>query len=231
MSGYEYAKGEYVVIEPEELAKLRGESERAVTIDAILSQHTIDPVYFTDKTYYLVPDGAVGQKPFALIQRCLADDELQAVGRVILFGREELVLVRPVEKLLAMTALKYESQVAHAETLDEEVEKTTLAREELNLTKKLLEAFEKPKFSLAEYKDHYVEELTKLIEAKVAGEEVVTPPKSEQPHVINLMDALKKSVAAAKKGSREEPAGRKPRKATASHNGHHRPAKRRRKSA
>src|SRR5436190_13763903 len=218
VSGYEYAKGEYVVIEPEELARLRGERERAVNIDAVLSQNTIDPVYFTDKTYYLVPDGAVGQKSFALIQRCLADDELQAVGRVILFGREELVLVRPVARLLAMTALKYESEVAHAETLEEEVDKTTLAREELNLTKKLLEAFEKPKFSLTDYKDHYVEELTKLIEAKVAGEEVVTPPKSEEPHVINLMDALKKSVAAAKKSGKESATAKKPR--TVSSNGH-----------
>jgi DNA end-binding protein Ku len=231
VSGYEYAKGEYVVIEPEELAALRGERERAVTIDAVLSQHTIDPVYFTDKTYYLTPDGAVGQKPFALIQRCLADEELQAVGRVVLFGREELVLVRPVDKLLAMTALKYESEVAHADTLEEELEEATLAREELNLTKKLLEAFEKPKFSLADFKDHYVEELTKLIQAKVEGKEVVAPPAPEEPHVINLMDALKKSVAAAKKGGREEPAARKRRKAAASHNGHaHRHTKRRRKT-
>ena len=127
VSGYEYAKGEYVVIEPEELAKLKGERERAVTIDAVLSQHTIDPVYFTDKTYYLVPDGAVGQKPFALIQRCLADEELQAVGRVVLFGREELVLVRPVDKLLAMTALKYEAEVAHAQTLREELDEVKYA--------------------------------------------------------------------------------------------------------
>src|SRR6266576_1708702 len=176
VSGYEYAKGEYVVIEPEELARLRGERERAITIDAVLSQHTIDPVYFTDKTYYLTPDGAVGQKPFALIQQCLADEELQAVGRVILFGREELVLVRPVDKLLAMTALKYEAEVAHADALEEEVKKAELSREELALTKRLVEAFEKPKFSLAEYKDHYVEQLAKLIEAKVQGKEVVTPP-------------------------------------------------------
>src|SRR5205814_171039 len=189
----------------------------------------IDPVYFTDKTYYLLPDGAVGQKPFALIQQCLADDELQAVGRVILFGREELVLVRPVDKLLAMTALKYEAQVAHADTLEEELEKTTLVRDELNLTKKLLEAFEKPKFSLAEYKDHYVEQLKELIQAKVEGKELVTPPAAEEPHVINLMDALKKSVAAAKKEGHEEPHGRKPRKAAASHNGHAHRTKRRRK--
>jgi DNA end-binding protein Ku len=219
VSGYEYAKGEYVVIEPEELARLRGETEKAVTIDAVLSQHTIDPVYFTDKTYYLVPDGAVGQKPFALIQQCLADDELQAVGRVILFGREELVMVRPVEKLLAMTALKFESEVAHADALDEELEKMPLPRAELNLTKKLLEAFEKPKFSLAEYKDHYVEELTALIQAKIEGKEVVAPRSPEEPHVINLMDALKKSVAAAKKNGHEKN-GRKPRKAAAKENGH-----------
>src|SRR4051812_7636767 len=190
VSGYEYAKGEYVVIEPEELARIRGERERAITIDAVLSQHTIDPVYFTDKTYYLTPDGAVGQKPFELIQECLAKDELQAVGRVILYGREEVVLVRPVEKVMAMTALKYEAEVAHADAFNEEVEKTTLVREELNLTRKLLEAFEKPKLSLAEYKDHYVEQLKELIQAKVEGKELVTPPAAEEPHVINLMDAL-----------------------------------------
>jgi DNA end-binding protein Ku len=226
VSGYEYAKGEYVVIEPEELSRLRGESERAITVEAILSQHTIDPVYFTDKTYYLVPDGAVGQKPFALIQQCLADEELQAVGRAVLFGREELVLVRPVDRLLALTALKYEAEVSHASALHEELEKPHFAREELALTKKLLEAFEKPKFSIAEFKDHYVEELTQLIEAKVAGEEVVSPPKSEEPHVINLMDALKKSVAAAKKGGKREAAARKPKKSAAQAS-----ARRRRKTA
>ena len=80
--------------------------------------------------------------------------------------------------------------------------------------------------SLADYKDHYIEELTKLIEAKVSGQEVVSPPKSEEPHVINLMDALKRSVAAAKKGGREEN-GRKPRKEAAAE---HRPSKRRRKT-
>lgn len=230
-SGYEYAKGEYVVIEPEELAKLRGERERAVTIEAIVSQHTIDPIYFTDKSYYLAPDGAAGQKPFALIQKCLADDELQAVGRVVLFGREELVVVRPIDQVLAMTALKYQSEVAHADTLQEEVERTTLSRDELTLTKRLLEAFEKPKFSIAAFKDSYAEELTKLIEAKVEGKELVTPPVSEEPRVINLMDALKKSVAAAKKDNAPAgPRGRKPKKVVASTN-HSRTSKRPKKSA
>jgi len=231
VSGYEYAKGEYVVIEPEELARLRGERERAITIDAVMSQYTIDPLYFTDKTYYLTPDGAVGQKPFVLIQKCLAEDELQAVGHVVLYGREELVLVRPVNHVLAMTALKFESEVAHAEALDEGVEKASTSAGELKLTRQLLDAFEKSKFSIADYKDHYVEELTKLIEAKVQGKEVVTPPAPEEPKVINLMDALKKSVAAAKKGDDGHAPPGKGRKAAHHHNGHRGTTKRRRKSA
>lgn len=230
VSGYEYAKGEYVVIEPDELSRIRGDSERAVTLDAVLSQHTIDPVYFTDKTYYLVPDGAVGQKPFTLIQQALADEELQAIGRVVLFGREELVLVRPVDRLLAMTALKFESEVATADTFRDEVEETSVTREELKLTKTLLDAFEKADFSLANYKDHYAEELTKLIEAKVQGKEIVAPPTREEPHVINLMDALKKSVAAAKRSGPGDSNGKKPRKAAARAPAR-RPAKRRRKTA
>jgi DNA end-binding protein Ku len=83
VSGYEYAEGQYVVIEPQELAKLRGERERAVTLEAVVPLDAIDPTYFTEKTYYLVPDGKVGQKPFALIQQCLNEDELQAVGRAL----------------------------------------------------------------------------------------------------------------------------------------------------
>jgi DNA end-binding protein Ku len=228
VSGYEYAEGQYVVIEPQELAKLRGERERAVTLDAVVPLDAVDPVHFTDKTYYLVPDGAVGQKPFALIQQCLSEDELQAVGRVVLFGREELVLVRPVEGLLAMTALKFESQIAHASIFVEELEKPTLKSQEVELTKKLLEAFVKEDFSLASYEDTYVEKLTELIQAKVEGKEVVTPPASEEPHVINLMDALKRSVAAARKGERRTTGPRKAaRKAPAAHA---RPAKRKRKT-
>jgi DNA end-binding protein Ku len=129
-----------------------------------------------------------------------------------------------------MTALKYESEVSHAEALDEEVEKSPLAKEELTLTNRLLEAFEKPKFSLADYKDHYIENLRELIEAKVQGKELVTPPKAEQPHVINLMDALKKSVAAAQRGDGAEGGGKTRRKAASTAKSQSSGTKRRRKT-
>jgi DNA end-binding protein Ku len=211
VSGYEYAEGQYIVIDPDEIKKLRSESERAVTIDAIVAGDAIDAIYFTEKTYYLLPDGAVGQKPFALIQKSLADDNLQAVARVVLFGREELVVVRPVENLLAMTGLKYEAEVAQPDALKDELETPKLEREELSLTQTLLKAFIKDKFSLAAYKDEYVEKLTELIEAKVEGREIVSPPAAEEPQVINLMDALKKSVAEAKRNGKGH-AAKKPRR-------------------
>lgn len=201
VSGYEVAKGQFVVIEDEEIKALKPERERVVSLQAIVAQDAIDPVYFTDKTYYLLPDGKVGQRPFALIQQCLADDNMQAVGQVVLFGREELVVVRPVDRVLEMTMLKYEQEVNHSGGLEEELETPDLKKEELNLTKTLLAAFEKEDFSIADFKDHYVEKLTELIEAKAQGKEIAVPPPTTEPQVINLMDALKKSVAAAKETS------------------------------
>src|SRR6188768_623896 len=92
VSGFEYSDGQYVVIEPDEIEALRTEADRAVNVDAVLPAGTIDPLYYSDKAYYLVPDGAVGQKPFVLIQKSLADGELEAIAKAVLFGREELVL-------------------------------------------------------------------------------------------------------------------------------------------
>jgi len=207
VSGYEYADGQYVVIEPAELDQLRTEADRAINVDAVVPLKSIDPLYFTDKSYYLVPDGAVGQKPFVLIQKALADDNLAAIARAVLFGREELVLIRPVENVIALTAMRYESEVTHAESVADEVESPELAREEVELTKTLVKAFSKKKVSIAAYQDEYVSHLTQLIEAKVAGKEIVTPPQTEQAHVINLMDALKKSVAQAG-GQEKKPRGK-----------------------
>jgi DNA end-binding protein Ku len=197
VSGFEYSDGQYVVIEPDEIEALRTEADRAVNVDAVLPAGTIDPLYYSDKAYYLVPDGAVGQKPFVLIQKSLADGELEAIAKAVLFGREELVLIRPVENVLQLTALRYETEVTHASSVADEVETPDLSREEQDLTKTLVKAFMKKKVSIADYEDEYIAKLTQLIEAKVAGKEIVTPPETEQPHVINLMDALKKSVAQA----------------------------------
>jgi DNA end-binding protein Ku len=207
VSGYEYAKGQYVIIDPEELARLRKRGEREITIDAVVAPSAIDPLYYTDKSYYLVPDGAVGQKPYALLQQALEGEDRFAVARGVLFGREELVLLRPVDGLLALTALKFDAEVTHGESFAEELTTPELSREEIGLTQTLLQAFEKKKFSIASYKDSYLEKLTEVVEAKVEGKELVTPPPTDEPKVINLMDALKKSLAKAKPAGEESSNG------------------------
>jgi DNA end-binding protein Ku len=213
VSGYEYAKGQYVVIEPEELAELRGDKERAINIEAVVPHQTIDRLHCTDRSYYLLPDGKVGERPFVLLQHCLAQEGLEAVCRGILFSREELLLLRPVENVLAVTVLKFEAEVARPDELGESLHEPQLKKEEIALTKTLLEAYRKEDFSLAQFKDHYASDLNKLIEAKVQGKEVVKPPSPETPQVINLMDALKKSLASKKPATAgPRPARRKPRR-------------------
>jgi DNA end-binding protein Ku len=206
VSGYEYAKGQYVVIEPGEVEKLRTDEDRAITVDAIVPQATIDPLYFTHKTYYLVPDGAAGQKPFVLLQHGLAEDGLEAVARGILFGREELVVIRPVENVLAMTALKYQAEVRQPSLVSGDVEKVSVHKPEAELARTLLKSFLRRDFSLGAYKDEYAQKLKTLIAAKVEGKEVVAPAESHTPQVINLMEALKKSVASAASGRHKRPA-------------------------
>lgn len=200
VSAYEYSDEQYVVVDSKELKTLREAGERAVNVEAVVKAGSIDPLYFTDKTYYLLPDGAVGQRPYALLQQTLADDERWAIGKAVLYGREELVLIRPLDDLISMTALKYDAEVVHPKALADELETPPLTDAEVSLTKTLLKAFVRPKFSMTEYKDDYVENLTELIEAKVAGKKIVAAPAAEDPPIINLMDALKKSVAAVSNG-------------------------------
>ena len=137
-----------------------------------------------------------------MLLECLAQDKLEAVGRGMLFGREELVLLRPDEEFLTLTALKYEAQVRDSGELNKP-EQPPLKKEEITLTKSLLESYAKKDFDLAEYTDRYTTDLAQLIEAKVQGKDVVRPPAAESPPVINLMDALKKSLAAKDKPRRK----------------------------
>lgn len=202
VSAYEYAKGQYVVIEKEELAQIRGERDREISIDVVVQPGTVGPLYITERSYYLLPDGKVALKPYALLRECLEHDGLEAVGHGVLFGREELVLLRPDEDVMTLTALKYDAQVRGIEELTSP-QAPELNKQELALTRTLLESFTRKDFDLAEFEDHYADDFASLVEAKVQGKEVVRPPAAEPPPVINLMDALKKSLAAKEKPRRK----------------------------
>jgi DNA end-binding protein Ku len=193
--GYEYEKDRYVIFEKDELQQAKGDRERSINIEAVVSPDAISAFYFTEKSYYLVPDGKAGHKPFALLRQALSDEDRAAVARGVLFGREELLFIRPVEDVLGVTALKFAAEVPAPSELGE-VPGADAKKEELALTKTLLKSFTQSKFSLETFADRYNERLTELVEAKVKGKEViVTDERPERPPTINLMDALRKSLA------------------------------------
>jgi DNA end-binding protein Ku len=201
VSGYEHAKGQYVVIDPEELAKLRAESDKAVKIEGFIKADAIEPIYHAGRTYYLLPDGVAGNKPFALLHRGMVDADVVALAQVVIAGREQLVLLRPIENLLALTILHHEAKVKAFSEFAGEIGEEEMGPEERALTATLIDASFLEDFDFASYKDAYVENLRKLIKMKVDGQEIVEAPVPEAPKIINLMEALKKSVAQAQAAS------------------------------
>ena len=219
VSGYEYAKGQYVVVDPEEISKLRPKNDRAVNIDGFVDAEAIDPVYLAGRTYYLTPDGAVGQKPYNLLHQAMVDGNLVAIAEVVIAGKEQLVLLRPIDQLIGMAMLNHENKVKQPDAFADEVNSEKLNKDELALTKTLIKASTLKKFDYSKYTDRYTENLTKLIQSKVDGQEIVQVPDAEEPKIINLMDALKQSVAqlqdtakpkkTAKKKAKAKAAGKK----------------------
>lgn len=199
--GYEQSKGQYVIIDDAEITKLRGTRERAIEIDTFVAPGAIDPVYFGGQTYYLVPDGNVAQKPYAVLHRALAQEKRWGIGEAVLFGREQIVVIRPLATVLCLQTLHYESQVRGESVVADQIARTAVNKEEVRLASKLIEASTRDKFDLGSYRDDYADEMRELIEAKVAGRELVGEPQEEEAPVINLMDALRKSVARSRSKS------------------------------
>jgi DNA end-binding protein Ku len=205
VSGYEYSKGQYVIVDSDELEKVRTPDEKAINIDGFVTPGNIDPIYFSGKGYYLIPDGPVAQKPYALLHDGMVDLKRWAIARVVMHGRDQLVVLRPVEGLLMMSILNYDTQVNKPSAFKDEVTRPELPPEETKLAKTLIEASTPKKMDLAEYKDTYTQKMTELIQKKVAGEEIVAPPVQEQGQIINLMDALKQSLAKVQKTGEVKP--------------------------
>jgi DNA end-binding protein Ku len=194
VKGYEFAKDQYAIIDTDEIEKLRSESDRSINIQKFISPELLDPIYFSGKTYYLTPDGQPGQKPYALLHQALVEENLCGLAQVVISNREQLVALRPLEKLLTISVLHYAAELNKPAAYEDELGSAEVSDQELKLAKTLIEATTEDEVSLDNYRDLYNERLTKLIETKVAGQEIVQAPAEEGPAVINLMDALKASV-------------------------------------
>ena len=210
--GYEHAKGQYVVIEDEELEKLRTKSDHSVNIEGFVAPDALDPVYHAGRTYYLLPDGAVGQKPYRLLVRGMQESGVHALAQVVISQREQLVLLRPMDDMLAMTILSHQAKVKPADRFRDEIEDSECTPEELQLASMLIDASRLNDFDYGSYTDRYVDKLTELIQLKVQGQDVVQAEDVEEPKIINLMEALKQSVAeaqgAAEAGKKQAPSAK-----------------------
>jgi DNA end-binding protein Ku len=191
VKGYEFEKGKYVVVDEEDLQKVRPESTRVINIVQFTEARVIDPVY-VERPYYLAPDGQVAAEAFAVMREGMAGKA--AVGKVALYGREYLVAIQPRENGLVMYTLRHASEVRAMGAIDEL--KTVPAKikpEEVKLARQVISNFE-TEGDLTQYKDDYQNELRKIIDAKIAGEEIVAPVEEEAPKVVNLMEALRQSL-------------------------------------
>ena len=201
VKGYEFAKEQYVIIDEDELDELRTESDRAISIDSFVEPSKVDLLHLTGKTYYLAPDGPIGQKPYSLLLEAMKEENLCCIAQVVMHGREQLVMIRSLDKLLCMEMLAFEDQVRSPSEFESEVDESDFTKDELELTKKLMEATTAEEFEIGRFENVYHDKLKQLIEAKIEGKEIVAPPDEQPEQVINLMDALKASVAKATENS------------------------------
>ena len=201
VSAYEHAKGQYIVVDAAESKGLRLEDEKAIAIDVFISPDQLDPLYYTERSYYLVPDGKVAQKPYAVLRAAMAQEERYALAQVVFSGQGRLAVVRPLENLLAMTLLSYQDQLKKASTFEDELSEQDVSAEERKLAESLIQAASAKDVELGRYKDEYTARLVKLLEGRAKGKKVVTAPgQEEEPAVINLMDALRRSLDQARRG-------------------------------
>ncbi len=203
--GYEYAKGKFVPVTDEELESVPLETAGTVAVTSFADPAEIDPIYF-EKSYYLAPDQG-GQKAFRLLHDALQDAGRVAVGKVVIKDKEHLVAVRPYDGTLVMTTLYYADEVRPVAEVPDLPVQVKVHPNEKKMALQLIEGLVAP-FSPAEYRDEYREALQKLIAAKVEGQPVAAPAGRGPEKVVDLMEALRRSLQLTR---REKPAARRPR--------------------
>jgi DNA end-binding protein Ku len=197
VSGYEYKTGKYVEIEPEELDALRTKSERALTIDAFLEPDAVDPLYFDGRMYFLLPDGAGATEPYVVVTEAMEREEKVGIGQVVFSGKDQIVLVRPLDGVLHMAMLNYEAEIRPPDSMKSAFAKPKGAVRKVQLAQSLIRNWTVREFDFTEYHDNYRKRVQELVKAKVEGREIVAPEESEEPGIVNLMEALKRSISQA----------------------------------
>jgi DNA end-binding protein Ku len=200
VKGFEFEKGRYVIMSDEDLEKVRPESTRVINLVQFSDAASLDPMY-VDRTYFLAPDGGMAGDAFAVMR-----DGMQGkvgIGKLALYGREYLVAVRPFQRGIVMHTLHHAAEMRGIDSVDElSSVPATVKPEEMKLARQVIQMFEQP-LNLADYTDEYRDGLQRIIDGKIAGEEAVATTAEAPPKVVNLMEALKKSLSAVSVGKKK----------------------------
>jgi DNA end-binding protein Ku len=193
VKGYEFAKGQYVRVTDEELKALEGEASKMIDILEFVPLAQVDPVYF-EKAYYLGADKG-GEKPYRLLADAMAQAGQVALAKFVMRGKESLVLIRPAQEGLLLHTMFFADEVRSFADVDKG--RSANVREgELELALQLIRGLARDQFRPEQYADEYRARVLDTLERKIEGREVTTPPAAaERPHVIDLMEALKASLA------------------------------------
>jgi len=198
IKGFEISRGRFVSVTKDELAALNPRATKTIEIEDFVDLSQIDPIYY-QSTYSLVPDRGAA-KPYALLGEAMKRAGKVGVGRFVLRTRQYLAAVRPMGKALAISTMLYADEVVSQDELEGLPDSHSKPGErELKMAEQLVESLS-GEFDISKYRDEYREQLLALLEKKAEGEEIVAEPPAEEPRgkVVNLMDALQKSLAAVK---------------------------------
>src|SRR6476469_2771169 len=195
--GYEVAKGQYMIVEDEEIEAVEVESTRTIEIDQFVPRSEIDDRYI-DSPYYIAPDGKVGQDAFAVIRDTIAKMNMVAVGRVVLTRREHIIALEARGRGLLGLTLRYPYEVRDEQAYFEDIPELKTAKEMLDLAAHIVQA-KSGHFDPSQFEDRYENALIELLKRKPAGEKIEPAREIPPPRVVNLMEALRASVDAEEK--------------------------------
>jgi DNA end-binding protein Ku len=199
VKGYEADSGQYVLLEEDELDEVALESTHTIDIETFVDRDEVDEIYL-DESFYITPNDEVAYEAFAVIREAMKKTNMVGLGRVVTHRRERLLMLQPRGKGIVATALRYKNEVRDESAYFDEIPDVKVPNDMLQLAEHILEQ-KKGHFDPAKFEDRYEDALNELIKAKKAGKE---PPSVETPrpsNVINLMDALRRSVQGNKGGA------------------------------
>lgn len=195
VKGYEYEKDKYVVVEDEEIKKMAPKTAKTMEVQEFVKTAEVDPVYL-ESSYYMAPEEG-GEKPYALLFEAMRKSGYVGVAKIAMHNREHIVILRPGPHGILLHTMYYRDEIRQVEEF--RTDRSLVKEKELDLAMTLVKSLEAP-FEPEKYKDEYRENLKAMIKAKVEGREVVEPaPAVHKAPVIDIMEALKASLAQAKK--------------------------------